>query len=158
MVKHPPPVIGTLVAALRSEWWIRSSEVTLQQKRTDFRIHNLSGPHWTQSTFQRVRKASECLCFFASILYSTLVFFMELKNGHKVRCRITQYKVLKIPLIRPCKSLYSYIMSITIIIIQIMTQWMEIGQDEKALTGEDHGLQGRSPWKCPEILLLHLAV
>ena len=39
-----------------------------------------------------------------------------------------------------------------------MTLWMEIDQDEKVLTGEDHGLQGRSPWKCPEILLLHLAV
>ena len=27
--------------------------------------------------------------------------------GHKARCKITQYKVLKIPLIRPRKSLYS---------------------------------------------------
>ena len=35
---------------------------------------------------------------------------------------------------------------------------MEIEEDEKALTGEDRGLQCRKPWKCPEILLLHLAV
>ena len=31
-----------------------------------------------------------------------------------------------------------------------MKQWLEIDQDEKALTGEDCGLKCRSPWKSLE--------
>ena len=67
-MKHPPPVVGTLVAALRSEWRGHTSE-------TNGLLNSLDTIYISQC-----KEGVRVLVFLASILYGTLAFFMEVKE------------------------------------------------------------------------------
>ena len=73
-MKHPPPVVGTLVAALRSEWRGHTSE-------TNGLLNSPS--QWTTLDTIYISQCKEgvrVLVFLATILYGTLAFFMEVKE------------------------------------------------------------------------------